>query len=67
MESVRERFLFTDCDGLEKKIQKNNNSKKQKKGSIECNERVSFFYAQQRMNKSRSSAFHGLLFLLHTY
>jgi len=66
MESVRERFLFTDCDALEKKIQKKQQSKK-KKGSIECNERVSFFYAQKRMNKSRSSTFHGLLILFHTY
>ena len=64
MESVHERFLFTDCDALEKKT---TTTTAKKKGSIERNERVSFFYAQQRMNKSHSSTFHGLLFLFHTY
>ena len=30
------------------------------------NERV-FFYAKQRVNKNRSSIFHGVMFLFHTY
>ena len=31
------------------------------------NERASFFYAKQRVNKNRSSIFHGVMFLFHTY
>ena len=31
------------------------------------NERANFFYAKQRVNKNRSSIFHGVMFLFHTY
>ena len=38
-----------------------------KKRTSERRERVSFFYAWQQVNKNRSSIFHGVLFLFHTY
>ena len=38
-----------------------------KKRTSERRERVSFFYAWQQVNKNRSSIFHGVIFLFHTY
>ena len=38
-----------------------------KKRTSERRERVSFFYAWQQVNKNRSSIFHGVMFLFHTY
>ena len=69
MESVRKQFLFTDCDALEKNTKKQQQPKKKKKQRIDWVQRTSEFFlcTQQRMNKSRSSTFHGLLFLFHAY
>ena len=56
MESAHERFLFSSYDAFKKKKM------------IENSYRVSFFFdASQRLNKNRSSTFHGMMFLFHMF
>ena len=55
MESAHERFLFSSYDALKKK------------NDLEQLPSEFFFDASQRLNKNRSSTFHGMMFLFHMF